>query len=44
VLLISMLRTGVVLTNIISVDNFTAVVGVTIVGAAILNDAIRQRR
>jgi simple sugar transport system permease protein len=44
VLLISMLRTGVVLTNIISADNFTAVVGVTIVGAAILNDAIRQRR
>ncbi|MCX7853308.1 MAG: ABC transporter permease [Caldilineales bacterium] len=44
VLLISMLRTGVVLTNIISADNFPAVVGVTIVGAAILNDFIRQRR
>ncbi len=44
VLLISTLRTGVVLTNIISADNFTAVVGATIVGAAILNDAIRQRR
>jgi simple sugar transport system permease protein len=44
VLLISMLRTGVVLTDIISADNFTAVVGVTIVGAAILNNVIRQRR
>ena len=43
VLLISMLRTGVVLTNIIDADNFDAVVGVTIVVAAMLNNAIRKR-
>lgn len=43
VLLISMLRTGVVLLDIIAADNFDAIVGVTIVGAAILNNAIRNR-
>ena len=43
VLLISMLRTGVVLLDIISADNFDAIVGVTIVAAAILNNAIRNR-
>ncbi len=45
VLLISMLRTGVVLLNIpfIPADNFEAIVGVTIVGAAIFNNWVRQR-
>ncbi len=43
VLLISMLRTGVVLLDIIAADNFDAIVGVTIVAAAILNNAIRNR-
>jgi simple sugar transport system permease protein len=45
VLLISTLRTGVVLLDLpfIPADNFEAVVGVTIVGAAILNDWIRRR-
>jgi simple sugar transport system permease protein len=43
VLIISMLRTGVVLTNLIPADNFEAIVGVTIVGAAILNNWLRNR-
>jgi simple sugar transport system permease protein len=43
VLIISMLRTGVVLTNLIPADNFEAIVGVTIVGAAIFNNWIRQQ-
>jgi simple sugar transport system permease protein len=45
VLLISMLRTGVVLLNLpfIPADNFEAVVGATIVAAAIFNHWIRQR-
>jgi simple sugar transport system permease protein len=43
VLIISMLRTGVVLTNLIPADNFEAIVGVTIVGAAIFNKWIRGR-
>ncbi len=45
VLLISALRSGVVLLNIpfIPADNFEAVVGATIVGAAILNHWIRGR-
>ena len=45
VLLISALRTGVVLLNIpfIPPDNFPAVVGVTIVAAVILNNWIRSR-
>ncbi len=44
-LLISMLRTGVVLMNIpfIPADNFEAVVGVTIIGAVILNNWLRNR-
>ncbi|MFQ5854787.1 MAG: ABC transporter permease [Anaerolineae bacterium] len=45
VLLISMLRTGVVLLNIpfIPADNFEAVVGATIVAAVILNSWLRGR-
>jgi simple sugar transport system permease protein len=43
VLIISMLRTGVVLTNLIPADNFEAIVGVTIVGAAIFNNWIRSK-
>ena len=43
VLIISMLRTGVVLTNLIPADNFEAIVGVTIIGAAIFNKWIRGR-
>ncbi|GAB4449758.1 MAG: hypothetical protein Kow00120_20010 [Anaerolineae bacterium] len=43
VLLISTLRSGVVQANIIPADNFEAVVGVTIVGAAILNHWLRGR-
>jgi len=45
VLLISTLRTGVVLLNIpfIPADNFPAVVGVTIVAAVILNNWLRSR-
>lgn len=43
VLLISMLRTGVVLVNLVPADNFGAIVGVTIVGAAIINNWIRNR-
>ncbi len=44
-LIISMLRTGVVLMNIpfIPADNFEAIVGVTIVLAAILNNYLRNR-
>ncbi len=46
VLLISMLRTGVILMDLpfIPADNFEAVVGATIVGAAILNNWIQRRR
>ena len=43
VLIISMLRTGVVLTNLIPADNFEAIVGVTIVGAAVFNNWIRSK-
>jgi simple sugar transport system permease protein len=43
VLIISMLRTGVVLTNLIPADNFEAIVGVTIIGAAIFNNWIRNK-
>jgi ribose/xylose/arabinose/galactoside ABC-type transport system permease subunit len=43
VLIISMLRTGVVLTNLIPADNFEAIVGVTIVGAAIFNNWVRKQ-
>jgi simple sugar transport system permease protein len=43
VLIISMLRTGVVLTNLIPADNFEAIVGVTIVGAAIFNHWVREK-
>ena len=45
VLLISMLRTGVVLLNIpfIPADNFEAVVRATIVGAVVLNNWVRSR-
>jgi simple sugar transport system permease protein len=43
VLIISMLRTGVVLTNLIPADNFEAIVGVTIIGAAIFNNWLRSR-
>lgn len=44
-LLISTLRTGVVILNLpfIAADNFEAVVGVTIVGAAIINNWLRNR-
>jgi ribose/xylose/arabinose/galactoside ABC-type transport system permease subunit len=44
-LIISTLRTGVVLMNIpfIPADNFDAIVGVTIVLAAILNNYLRSR-
>jgi ribose/xylose/arabinose/galactoside ABC-type transport system permease subunit len=42
ILLIDTLRTGVVLLGFPS-DNFAAVVGVTIVGVAILNEWIRGR-
>jgi simple sugar transport system permease protein len=43
VLIISMLRTGVVLTDLIPADNFEAIVGVTIIGAAIFNNWLRSR-
>jgi simple sugar transport system permease protein len=43
VLIISMLRTGVVLTNLIPADNFEAIVGITIVGAAIFNNWVRKQ-
>jgi simple sugar transport system permease protein len=44
--IISMLRTGVVLMNIpfIPADNFEAIVGVTIILAAILNNYLRNRK
>lgn len=43
ILLISTLRTAVVLLNLISADNFDAIVGVTIVAAAVINQMIRNR-
>ncbi|MCS7220536.1 MAG: ABC transporter permease [Anaerolineae bacterium] len=43
VLTISTLRTGVVLADLVPADNFEAIVGVTIVGAAIFNNWIRSR-
>jgi simple sugar transport system permease protein len=43
VLIISMLRTGVVLTDLIPADNFEAIVGVTIIGAAMFNNWLRSR-
>lgn len=43
VLIISMLRTGVVLTNLIPADNFEAIVGITIVAAAIFNHWVREQ-
>jgi simple sugar transport system permease protein len=43
VLIISMLRTGVVLTNLIPADNFEAIVGVTIVVAAVFNNWVREK-
>lgn len=43
VLIISTLRTGVVLANLVPADNFEAIVGATIVGAAIFNNWIRSR-
>lgn len=43
VLIISMLRTGVVLANLIPADNFEAIIGVTIVGAAIFNHWVREQ-
>jgi simple sugar transport system permease protein len=43
VLIISMLRTGVVLTDLIPADNFEAIVGVTIIGAAVFNNWLRSR-
>ena len=42
ILLIALLRTGTILLGLPS-DNFEAIVGVTIVGAALLNDWIRDR-
>ncbi len=42
ILLINMLRSGVVLLGLPS-DNFEAIVGITIVAAAILNEKIRTR-
>jgi simple sugar transport system permease protein len=43
VLIISMLRTGVVLTNLIPADNFEAIVGITIVVAAVFNNWVREQ-
>ncbi len=43
VLIISTLRTGVVLTDLVPADNLEAIVGATIVGAAIFNNWIRSR-
>jgi simple sugar transport system permease protein len=43
VMIISMLRTGVVLTDLIPADNFGAIVGVTIIAAAIFNNWIRSK-
>jgi simple sugar transport system permease protein len=42
-LIISTLRTGVVLANLVPADNFEAIVGVTIVGTAIFNQWVRRR-
>ena len=43
VMIISMLRTGVVLTDLIPADNFGAIVGVTIIAAAIFNNWVRSK-
>ena len=43
VLIISMLRTGVVLAELVPADNFEAIVGVTIIAAAIFINWIRGR-
>lgn len=43
VLIISMLRTGVVLTNLIPADNFEAIVGVTIIAAVVFNNWIHSK-
>jgi simple sugar transport system permease protein len=43
VLIISMLRTGVVLTDLIPADNFEAIVGVTIIGAVVFNNWIHRQ-
>jgi simple sugar transport system permease protein len=43
VMIISMLRTGVVLTDLIPADNFGAIVGVTIIAAAVFNNWIRNK-
>jgi simple sugar transport system permease protein len=45
IVMINMLRSGVILLDLpfIGADNFPAVVGVTIIGAAILNDYLRNR-
>jgi simple sugar transport system permease protein len=43
VLIISTLRTGVVLADLIPADNFEAIVGITIIGAVIFNNWIRGR-
>ena len=43
VMIISMLRTGVVLTDLIPADNFGAIVGVTIIGAAVFNNWVRSK-
>jgi simple sugar transport system permease protein len=43
VMIISMLRTGVVLTDLIPADNFGAIVGVTIIAAAVFNNWVRSK-
>jgi ribose/xylose/arabinose/galactoside ABC-type transport system permease subunit len=43
VLIISMLRTGVVLAELVPADNFEAIVGVTIIAAAIFINWVRGR-
>ena len=43
VMIISMLRTGVVLTDLIPADNFGAIVGVTIIAAAVFNNWVRNK-
>lgn len=43
VLIISMLRTGVVLTNLIPADNFEAIVGATIIVAVVFNNWIHRK-
>ena len=42
IFLISMLRSGVVLAGLPS-DNFEAIVGLTIIAAAVLNEKLRSR-